>query len=325
LTGVPQRKRAYLDLASPTTSVYFGRRSEHVIRAQALQKRFGDLEAVAGISFEIVQGEIFGLLGPNGAGKTTTINMLIGALQPDGGSVRIDGGGDPTDPAVRRKIGNAPQALALYDELTGEENLQFFGRLYGLSGGALKQRIEQMLELVGLADRRHDRVGKYSGGMKRRLNLACALVHDPALLLLDEPTVGVDPQSRNLIFDRIESLKREGRTVVYTTHYMEEAERLCDRIAIIDHGRILALDHLEGLLREHGGHSVVTAVLDGALPDSAQLPGTLNEGELRFESDQPLKEVARLSSRGLNFRTLHIDRPDLEGVFLNLTGRSLRD
>jgi ABC-2 type transport system ATP-binding protein len=181
------------------------------------------------------------------------------------------------------------------------------------------------LELVGLSDRRKDRVKNYSGGMKRRLNLACALVHDPPILLLDEPTVGVDPQSRNLIFDRIEELRRDGRTVIYTTHYMEEAQRLCDRIAIMDHGKILAEGDLESLLSEFGGRSSVRATFETHPAPGAPLPGPVEDGVLCFESDQPLAAVAALMDGGHRFRALHIDRPDLETVFLNLTGRRLRD
>ena len=213
-----------------------------MIQADNLRKRYGALTAVDGISFEVRSGETFGLLGPNGAGKTTTLNLLVGTLTPDGGSVYINGEADPTNATVRQQIGYAPQAIALYGELTAEENLTFFGRLYGLSARQLRERARQALDLTGLSDRRQDRVRTFSGGMKRRLNLACALIHDPPVLLLDEPTVGVDPQSRNLIFDKIEWLRGQGRTIVYTTHYIEEAQRLCDRVAIMDHGRILALD-----------------------------------------------------------------------------------
>ena len=296
-----------------------------MIQATELRKHFGPIQAVDGVSFSAAGGEVLGLLGPNGAGKTTCLSMLVGALVPDSGSVQVGEGGSPSSPAVRRQIGYTPQALAIYDDLTGEENVAFFGRLYGWSGASLRARVHSVLELVGLADRRRDRVHAYSGGMKRRLNLACGLVHDPPVLLLDEPTVGVDPQSRNLIFERIEELKRAGRTVIYTTHYMEEAQRLCDRIAILDHGRVLAEGHLESLLSAHGGRSVVRAVYETAPPEGASLPGVVEDGELRFESDQPLADVARLVESGHRFRTLHIDRPDLETVFLNLTGRRLRD
>lgn len=296
-----------------------------MIEVSALRKYFGAIKAVDGVSFRIAKGEVFGLLGPNGAGKTTCLSMLVGVLTADSGTVSMGNGGQPTQGAVRRQIGFTPQALAIYDELTGEENLKFFGRLYGLTGPLLRERARSVLELVGLTDRRTDRVRTYSGGMKRRLNLACALIHDPPILLLDEPTVGVDPQSRNLIFEKIEQLKRDGRTVIYTTHYMEEAERVCDRIAIMDHGKILAEGDLETLLQAHGGRSVVRAVYETHPPEGAQVPGQVDDGELRFESDRPLADVARLVEAGHRFRTLRIDRPDLETVFLNLTGKTLRD
>lgn len=296
-----------------------------MISAQNLTKRFGDLVAVDGLSIDIPRGLIFGLLGPNGAGKSTTINMLVGVTTPDAGSVSIDGGGSPTDPRVRQKIGNAPQALAIYDELTAEENLFFFGRLFGLHGKHLSERVAWSLDLAALNDRKKDRVSTYSGGMKRRLNLACALVQDPPLVLLDEPTVGVDPQSRNLIFEKIEALRSDGRTIVYTTHYMEEAQRLCDVVAIIDHGKILDMGTVEQLIERHGGKSVVRIEFDASTSLPADLPGERDGQLLRIDTDRPLEEIARLNARGLVFRSLHVERPDLEGVFLNLTGRRLRD
>src|SRR5262249_46968352 len=241
-----------------------------MIQVTNLRKSYGQLVAVDGVSFEAKRGETFGLLGPNGAGKTTTILMLAGALRPDAGSVVIGDAPDPTRPQVRRQLGLAPQALAVYAELTGAENLTFFGRLYGLSGDRLRERVAWALDFVGLAPRKDDRASAYSGGMQRRLNLAVALIHEPAVLLLDEPTAGVDPQSRNALFDNIEQLKKQGRTVLYTTHYMEEAERLCDRVAVMDRGPLLDLDTVPELCRRH-------------------------------------------------------ESPDLESVFLKLTGRRLRD
>lgn len=296
-----------------------------MLSAKNLIKRYGDLTAVDGVSFDLPRGQIFGLLGPNGAGKSTTINMLVGILTPDSGTVSIDSGGSPTDPSVRKLIGNAPQALALYDDLTAEENLYFFGRLFGLHGKRLAERVAWSLDLAVLAERKGDRVSTYSGGMKRRLNLACALVQDPPLVLLDEPTVGVDPQSRNLIFDKIEALRAEGKTIVYTTHYMEEAQRLCDMVAIIDQGKILDMDTVNGLIEKHGGKSVVKIEFDSTADLPKDLPGTLDGSCLRIVSDRPLEEIAKLNARGLVFRSLHVERPDLEGVFLNLTGRRLRD
>jgi ABC-2 type transport system ATP-binding protein len=296
-----------------------------VISIESLSKRFGNVVAVDNISFEVPRGQIFGLLGPNGAGKSTTINMIVGIVNPDDGSIRIDRGGNAADPVVRRKIGNAPQSLALYDELTAEENLRFFGRLYGLTGKRLTERVSWALDLAGLTERRSDRVEAYSGGMKRRLNLACSLVHDPPLVLLDEPTAGVDPQSRNLIFETIEALKAAGHTIVYTTHYMEEAQRLCDIVAIIDHGRILDSGTVEQLISRHGAAAVIEGDIENpeALPN--EFAGVVDAYHIRLESDRPLEEVAELSARGVGFRTLHILRPDLESVFLNLTGRRIRD
>jgi ABC-2 type transport system ATP-binding protein len=296
-----------------------------MIQATDLRKSYGPLVAVDGVSFEVQQGETFGLLGPNGAGKTTTILMLTGALRPDGGEITINGTPDPTRLDVRRQMGVAPQALALYEELTGEENLTFFGKLYGLSGARLKERVGWCLEFAGLTERRADRIKTYSGGMKRRLNLACALVHDPPVLFLDEPTVGVDPQSRNYIFAGIESLVRQGRTLLYTTHYMEEAQRLCRRVAIMDHGKVLALDTVEGLIDRYGGRSVIEAELEGPPPAGVALPGKLDDSVLHFESAQPFEEAARLVAAGVKFATFRVERPNLEVVFLTLTGRRLRD
>ena len=216
-----------------------------------LRKRYGAITAVDGVSLRAGAGETIGLLGPNGAGKTTTVSIIAGLVKPDAGEVRIGGrtlSGD-TDSA-KRQIGLVPQDLGLYDEMSASENLHLFGALYNLDGARLKRAMDESLELVGLRERAKDKVMNFSGGMKRRLNLAAALLHDPQLLLLDEPTVGVDPQSRNAIFDNLEVLKKRGKTLLYTTHYMEEAERLCDRLVIIDHGKVIADDTLQGL--HHG-------------------------------------------------------------------------
>ena len=275
----------------------------------SVRKSYGTTTAVDGLSLTVSQGEVLGLLGPNGAGKSTTVNLSVGLIAPDAGRVAIDGG-DPRDPVVRKRLGVAPQALALYDVLTGEENLRFFGEVYGLSGAALRERVRWSLDFVGLTDRKTDRVGAYSGGMKRRLNLASALVHDPELILLDEPTVGVDPQSRNQIFDNILALKQLGRTLIYTTHYMEEAERLCDRVAIIDKGKLLALGPVPELLATHRAHPILVA-------QTAQ-------GERRIETTDPLGELNRLAAAG-TVSSFHLERATLEQVFLHLTGRSLRD
>ncbi len=296
-----------------------------MINVNTLVKKFGDLTAVDGLSFEVKKGEVFGLLGPNGAGKTTIINMLVGVLKPDSGEIGIAGFTDPTRPEVRKSIGNAPQKLAVYEKLSAEENLRFFGSMYGLHGSRMKERVDACLAFVGLSDRRKGKTGTFSGGMLRRLNLAIAMLHEPPVLLLDEPTVGVDPQSRNMIFEYIEKLRRMDCTMIYTTHYMEEASRLCDRVAIIDHGRILAMDTVDKLIAEHGGKSVIEAELVSLPADQTALPGRLEENRLRIDTDKPMEELARLTKLGLDFAQLKVDRPDLETVFLNLTGRSLRD
>ena len=274
-------------------------------------KRYGAHVAVNDLSLEVRPGEIFGLLGPNGAGKSTSVHLAVGLLKPDQGTVALAGLGPPTSPDVRSRIGVAPQALSLYALLSGEENLTFFGRMHGMKGSGLAGRVRWALDFVGLTDRRRDRVQDYSGGMKRRLNLAAALLHAPALLLLDEPTVGVDPQSRNSIFDNIEALREQGTTIVYTTHYMEEAVRLCDRVAIIDHGRLLALDSVRNLIATHGG--TPTLVVDNGAD------------ERRIATVDPLAELNRLAAEGAAIASFHVERPTLEQVFLNLTGRSLRD
>jgi ABC-2 type transport system ATP-binding protein len=277
-----------------------------------LRKTYGDLVAVDGLSLGIERGEVFGLLGPNGAGKSTTIGMCVGMIRPDAGSVTLDGFGDPATPSVRRAVGVAPQSLALYEDLTARENLQFFGRLHSMSGRTLRDRVDRTLDMVGLSTRQADRVATFSGGMKRRLNLAAAMIHDPPLLLLDEPTAGVDPQSRNSILELARSMAARGITILYTTHYMEEAAKLCSRVAIVDHGRLLALGTVPDLVATHGGMTVIT-VDRGDRSD-------------RIETSDPVRDVAAIMadpSQGIS--GLRIDRPDLESVFLNLTGRSLRD
>lgn len=224
-----------------------------MLLVEGLVKRYGERVAVKGISFRIRQGECVGLLGPNGAGKTSTLAMIAGIAKPDGGSLRFEDAPPGVDLiAQKRRVGLVPQDLALFDELSAWANLQLFGGLYGLDGETLRAKADEALRLVGLADRRRERVKNFSGGMKRRLNIAGALLHDPDLMLLDEPTVGVDPQSRNAIFSNLEQLKARGKTLLYTTHYMEEAERLCDRVLIMDHGKVLADDATAALKSAHG-------------------------------------------------------------------------
>ncbi len=307
--------------------------------ADRLQKKFGATTAVAEVSFAAAPGEVLGLLGPNGAGKSTTISMLAGLMRPDGGSVHIDGiplgtGADPT----KRRLGLVTQEIALIDELPARMNLEFFGGLYGLSGRLLAGRIAAALELTSLGDRAGDAPKEFSGGMRRRLNIACALLHEPQILLLDEPTVGVDPQSRNAIFDTIEALAGAGRTMVYTTHYMEEVERLCDRIVIIDHGRVLADDTLTSLLASAPVSNTLTLKYDvspdgAALEEIKNLPGVIRvdlAGRELSVSATDLGTAAprvleRLAARGFSCQELTSRRANLEDVFLALTGRTLRD
>src|SRR5829696_6353331 len=299
--------------------ISFGRRCETppdliyssgLLKLDRVRKRYGTLLAVDDLTLEIRSGEIFGLLGPNGAGKSTTVNLAVGLLSPDEGTVTIGDAESPTRAAVRRRIGVAPQALAVYDQLTGRENLEFFGRMYGLHRSTLAARVSWALAFVQLADRAADRAIAYSGGMKRRLNLAAALVHDPELILLDEPTVGVDPQSRNAIFDSIEALRAQGRTIIYTTHYMEEAARLCDRVGIIDHWKLLAVDTVPTLLGAFGGAPTLVVARSG--------------GEYRVQTADPLGELNRLAASE-PVGEFRLERPTLEQVFLHLTGRQLRD
>jgi len=281
-----------------------------MIKFEDIKKSFGKTIAVDGISFEIKPHEVFGLLGPNGAGKTTTVNMAVGLIKPDSGMVELSGVGSPKNPKVRAKIGVAPQMLSLYDDLSAKENLECFGKVYGLSGESLQERVAWSLDFVGLSERKNDYVKKFSGGMKRRLNLAVALVHNPEYLILDEPTVGVDPQSRNAIFENIEQLKKEGCAIIYTTHYMEEAQRLCDRVGIMDHGKLLALDTVDALIKQHGGNSVV--IVENV------------DGEQTIETQNPIEEILKLQKE-TELHGLRILNPSLETVFLSLTGRTLRD
>ncbi|MFH1862238.1 MAG: ABC transporter ATP-binding protein [bacterium] len=281
-----------------------------MLRIQQLSKSYGKKLALDSVSFEIQPGEIFGLLGPNGAGKSTTVNLAVGLLIPDAGTVEINRSGSPLEARIRTQIGVSPQALAIYEELTGEENLAFFGKLQGLHGSVLRDRVQWALEFVELVERGRDYVRAYSGGMRRRLNLAIALVHNPPLLLLDEPTVGVDPQSRNAIFDNILELRREGKAILYTTHYMEEAQRLCNRVGILDQGKMLALDTVDHLIEQHGGKRILIADTD--------------KGERSIVTENPVADLEKLS-RGCKVLEFRLERPSLETVFLNLTGRKLRD
>jgi len=281
-----------------------------MLRSSQLTKSYGSILAVDRLDLEVKDGEVFGFLGPNGAGKSTVVSLAVGLQKPDSGEIKIGNIGSPGDPSVRQVVGVAPQALALYSDLSARENLEFFGRLYGLKGKQLNKQLDWAIEFIDLKERQMDPIKSYSGGMKRRVNLAAALLHDPKLVLLDEPTVGVDPQSRNAILERILDLKERGCTIIYTSHYMEEVEKICDRVAIIDQGKLLAIGTVKDLVRKHGGGNRVVA--------------TLPNGEESFELGSPkdaIRSLARLPDL-VSFRT---EQPNLETVFLNLTGRSLRD
>ena len=310
-----------------------------MLEVVGLKKRYGSLQAVDGVGFTLGRGESVGLLGPNGAGKTTTLSIIVGLLGADEGEVRVEGrrlSGD-ADP-LKHKLGFVPQELALYEELSARQNLALFGSVYGLTGHALAEAMDESLALVGLTDRAGEKVGKFSGGMKRRLNLAAALLHKPEVLLLDEPTVGVDPQSRNAIFENLEALKARGMALLYTTHYMEEVERLCERVVIVDHGKVVANDTLRGLYRQHAGAGRLAIELEDAsdgpwlaalraLPEvsAAELEGELLHVTLSGALDQAPAVLRALTAQGRSYSHFTTERPDLEAVFLSLTGKRLRD
>ena len=303
-----------------------------------LRKSCGARTAGDGVGCAISRGEVVGLLGPNGAGKTTTISMVCGLLHRDSGTVSIDGRAFDDDPlAAKALIGYVPQDLALYPDLTGGENLRFFGRLYGLRRAALSERVAHALDVVGLADRAGDRVEGYSGGMKRRLNIAAGLLHEPHLLVLDEPTVGVDPQSRNAILESVEALGTQGLAVLYTTHYMEEADRLCDRIGILDEGRLVAEGTRRELVAMVGERDRVRLVAGGVVGPFTgacrALDGVLEASASDGAVDLIVLEARRILPRlielaeehAVSVQSVEIDEPDLEAVFLHLTGKALRD
>jgi len=309
-----------------------------VLEVRGLRKVFGDLVAVDGVSFAVREGEIFGFLGPNGAGKTTTISMICGLLAPTEGEILVGGRPAREDPrAVKRQLGVVPQEVALYDELSARQNLEFWGGIYGLKGEALRSRLAIVLAQVGLAERAREPVKNFSGGMKRRLNLALGLIHDPRLILLDEPTVGIDPQARHNILEVVREVVRTGRTVLYTTHYLEEAESLCDRLAIIDHGRILAQGTVAELKAQLGEGSLLS--LRGAFTAArlqeavARLdlltPVEMSEGRALLlvarGSDGVGRALEALYREDLGIEGVTIKEPSLEDLFLKLTGRELRD
>ena len=297
-----------------------------------LGKDYGDRRAVEAVDLEVPAGTIFGLLGPNGAGKTTTISMASGVITPSRGTAHVDGHDIWRDPyAAKRALGLVPQELALYDELSARENLRYFGRLYGLAGEQLASQIAWALGVAGLADRAGDPVAQFSGGMKRRLNLAAGVLHRPKLLILDEPTVGVDPQSRNHIFETVRTLAKGGMTVLYTSHYMEEVEALCDRIAIMDHGKLAAAGTIAELVTAHGGDGVDVEIEGDPVAARAAVASWCatvgGEGAvLRLPAVRPLAPVlAAIEGTGATITSISSRRGNLEGVFLAVTGKALRD
>jgi ABC-2 type transport system ATP-binding protein len=313
---------------------------ESILEVKDLKKNYGDFAAVKGITFDIKVGEIFSLLGPNGAGKTTTISMLSTLYTPTSGDATIGGHSISKDPmAVKQVIGVVPQELALYEDLTAHENLLFWGQMYGLSGKSLNSRVDEVLEQIGLVDKAKNQVKTYSGGMKRRVNIGVGLLHKPRLLFMDEPTVGIDPQSRRAILDTVKDLNKQGMTVLYTTHYMEEAEELSNRVGIIDHGELIALGTQDELTKQvgqtdtlilHIGENEDTEALAESLKS---LDGVLESIAVDHEvsivtpqaEDVLATVVGAANERGIKIHSIDIREPNLEAVFLHLTGRALRD
>lgn len=314
--------------------------AEPILMTKDLKKKYGDFEAVKGVSFNVLRGEIFSLLGPNGAGKTTTISMLSCLLEPTAGEAVINGHQIPKEAmAVKKVIGVVPQEIALYDSLSAKQNLVFWGQMYNMSGKALDNRISEVLEQIGLTERANDRVETFSGGMKRRLNIGVGLMHKPQLLFMDEPTVGIDPQSRRRILDTVKELKDQGMTVLYTTHYMEEAEELSDRVGIIDHGKLIALGTQKELTKLVGSQETLRLHLGEG--DSSEktaelldsLAPVLHAGAVNGEVILTVEEAAEAlpaiisttNEANIRVRSIDIEEPNLEAVFLILTGRALRD
>ena len=311
-----------------------------ICEVQNLVKKYGDFSAVKGISFNIKDGEIFSLLGPNGAGKTTTISVLSTLLAPTEGDALVGGYSVTRDPmAVKNIIGVVPQELALYEELSGRENLVFWGQMYGLGGKKLKTRVDEVLEQTGMTERAKNHVKTYSGGMKRRINIGVGLLHTPRMLFMDEPTVGIDPQSRRAILESVKALNKQGMTILYTTHYMEEAQELSDRVGIMDQGKLIALGTQKELTRQVGKTETLVLHLDESEDPTRlskalkKLPGVLEADTTDHEVNIITPEaedilagvVGKANDIGVKIRSIDIREPNLEAVFLHLTGRALRD
>lgn len=312
-----------------------------ILNVQELGKSFGKLEAVKGVSFSVEKGESFSLLGPNGAGKSTTINMITGLYPPTSGSIQITGVDVIKNPKQAQKsIGVVPQEIALYETLSARENLKFWGRMYDLSGNALEKAVDEVLEIIGLTDRAKDKISTFSGGMKRRVNIGAAILHKPEVLIMDEPTVGIDPQSRNHILNTVKSLNQNGMTIIYTSHYMEEVEYLCERIGIIDHGELIACGTLRELREAIGDRSRIIITMDNEKPNNLGISGLIES--LVLEKDVLIKDnlltvfhkepqailselIQLITKNGTKVSSVEIVEPNLESVFLHLTGRSLRD
>lgn len=307
-----------------------------MIEVKNLKKSFSGKEVLKGLNFSIRDGEFYGLLGPNGAGKTTTISILSSLLPAEFEEVRINDLNLKTDTnKIKRMIGVVPQEIALYNELSAMENLKFWGGLYNITGKELHHRATELLQLVGLEERKDEKVKNYSGGMKRRINIAAALVHQPKILFMDEPTVGIDPQSRNLIYEIIEKQKKEGVTIIYTTHYMEEAERFCDRIAIIDEGNIIAEGTMEELKKDNAVKETIAIHFSNLSEDNLTAikelwkETTISENLVHFYSSDVKNDLPKLvnycNQLGLEIVNIEILKINLETIFLNLTGKQLRD
>ncbi len=309
-----------------------------MLHVQNLRKHYGAVKAVDDISFDVEKGAVFGLLGPNGAGKSTTISMISTLLPPSGGVILFEGKSILEEPgSIRKKLGVVPQDIALYPTLSGFENLLFWGNMYGLRGTDLKRRIHEVSEIIGLNGRIKDRVDKYSGGMKRRLNIGAALLHMPEILIMDEPTVGIDPQSRNHILNTVLELNRQGMTIIYTSHYMEEVESLCSRICIMDQGKIIASGSKGELVERTGGKTEIALILEASKTNLREFVGGLDGiDSLDQKEDQILIRcdnadliladiIERITASGNHLRSVNVKKPNLETVFLHLTGRALRD